>query len=148
MLKENFLEVRDFMSLPVNDGMFLSQSILVICCSYDLQRTPNVGGSEHAPSPVRDTPLPNTLRTRLEEKERRSEMFRLCQDSGGSHWKILLSSLQQNVGPEVAPLTGTPGFFAFKAPRDGHTKDPNLGQGPNGHFPAPWAQYANPSTRK
>lgn len=44
--------------------------------------------------------------------------------------------------------TGTPGSSAFKALRDGHTKDPNLGQRPNGHFPALRAQYANPSTRK
>lgn len=37
--------------------------------------------------------------------------------------------------PKLHP--GTPGFFACKALRDGHTKDPNLGQRPNGHFPAP-----------
>ncbi|EAW86768.1 v-yes-1 Yamaguchi sarcoma viral related oncogene homolog, isoform CRA_e, partial [Homo sapiens] len=58
----------------------------------------------------------------------------------GEGWPGLLHS------PELQ--TESPGFCAFKALRDGHTKHPNLGQGPNGHFPALRAQYANPSTRK
>lgn len=67
--------------------------------------------------------------------------------------QIFHATLRENAVPEAAPTLPTCTLGLHKSvclqnPARRPHQIPNLGQEPNGHFPALPAQYANPSTRK
>lgn len=111
----------------------------------------NSKGSECAPSASRGTPIPNTLESRLEEKERKLKRFADAKTPEGLPGKSFCL-YKENAGPKAASLPqAAPGDTRFlclqSSARRPHQRSKPWVEAKRS-LPRPPVQYANPSTRK